>query len=155
LRLPGWKADDASHASRASCPAAVTAKSRLSRSPSWEQGLQGATGPTGPEGPPGAGFDPIFAAVTAEGTPRPGYSRHLVSAERVGTGTYRLTYDRNLDGCVFTGNAGDPTLGAIGLLGDVTFGRSRSSRELLVSVTKDNDFFNNTFMVVVTCPPTP
>jgi hypothetical protein len=67
------------------------------------QGTAGATGATGPMGPQGgAGISSIvFAEVFAEGGINQARSRGVVSAERRGVGSYRVTFQRDVRTCAF------------------------------------------------------
>jgi hypothetical protein len=72
-----------------------------------QTGARGPTGPTGPAGPAGAGpGSTLWAAVNYQG--HLSRNSHAVDAVLVQTttSTYRVTFDRDVSGCVYTATVG-------------------------------------------------
>jgi hypothetical protein len=65
---------------------------------SGSQGPQGASGPQGPQGIPGADATKLFAHVTSSGTLHSGQG--ATAATRTSLGSYAVTFNRSLVGCV-------------------------------------------------------
>jgi Collagen triple helix repeat (20 copies) len=79
------------------------------------QGPAGPQGPTGPQGPkgdkgdPGPAATPLFAVVDGRASP-PTIARgaHATSVESVGTGNFRVFFDRNISNCAYVATIGLP-----------------------------------------------
>ena len=65
--------------------------------PPGQKGTSGPTGPKGATGPPGPAANTETAAVTSAGVREGGTA---VSASRPGTGTYTVTFARDISSCV-------------------------------------------------------
>jgi len=68
--------------------------------PQSAAGATGATGPAGPQGPAGTS-SMTFAEVFSAGGINAARSRGAVSAVHLGTGVYRVTFQRDLTTCAF------------------------------------------------------
>jgi hypothetical protein len=102
----------------------------------------GQAGPRGPEGPQGPAGDPatkLFAVVNADGSV---YKQSgVIGVSKVGTGTYDITFNRNVDDCApvasagghkltdttWTDNGPDPGIGTAATFGSVVQVRTLAS----------------------------
>jgi hypothetical protein len=115
-----------------------------------QQGPVGATGPTGPtgvagptglpgvKGDAGAPATKLWAAVRANGTKARGSG--VASTQRISTGFYEVTFDRDVTQCAFAATLGDPdTLfipgGQVGAAQNVGGGFSNLPTQVLVATS--------------------
>jgi hypothetical protein len=68
------------------------------------QGAPGAAGATGPSGPAGLPATALWAVIAANGATN--RNSHAMSSEKVATGQYVVTFDRDVKACAFVGSLG-------------------------------------------------
>ncbi len=91
------------------------------RGPQGPQGPRGAPGPQGAAGPAGLPATKLFAKVTGFGDLQ--YGSSATSASRRPSGTYSVTFNRDLSGCVALAQAGfgHPQASDVGYVNAKTF----------------------------------
>jgi hypothetical protein len=112
------------------------------------QGTPGAAGPQGPagqqgvqgvQGPPGAAATNLWAVVDGAGTTAAlTRGSGVTNTEWIGTGEYRITFNRSMSNCTYLATLGSVATGFFTTPGEISTGQSGSDPNAVLIFTRNS-----------------
>ena len=111
----------------------------LLRGPAGPAGAPGAPGAPGAQGDPGTPATRLFTAVNSGAAPTLAKAQGATAVDRtLGVGEYRVTWDRNISNCVWSGTAGGIATGGTPPSAFVSIHRSSAGPTVLYVIVRSD-----------------